>query len=208
LFFCNYHVGSRVWWSFYRSKKKKWLARAQQVVGVCALRTESVVPPMVVGRLQGRHPKWRATLYTVGWRMSTARPQRSLGVSKKTEKPIKPRKPKKNTKKPNRKKKPIKPIKILKKPAGSIRFRFYKQKTEKTEQNPNRKKTEPNQKNLSQNRENRAKPVWTGFCPKKPNRTETGWFDPVSVFLKKNRFGYFFFIKTEPNRKWSLLAKL
>jgi hypothetical protein len=38
-------------------------------------------------------------------------------------------------KKPNKKKKPIKPIKILKKPAGLVRFRFYKQKTEKTEPN-------------------------------------------------------------------------
>jgi hypothetical protein len=61
-----------------------------------------------------------------------------------------------NRKKPNRKKKPIKPINFLKKPAGSVRFRFYKQKTEKTEPNRNRqktgKKTEPNQKN-------RAKPV-------------------------------------------------
>jgi len=57
-------------------------------------------------------------------------------VSKKTGKPIKPRKPEnKKPKKPNRKKKPIKPIKFLKKPAGSVRFRFYKQKTEKTEPN-------------------------------------------------------------------------
>jgi hypothetical protein len=50
---------------------------------------------MAVGHLQGRHPKWRATLYTVGWRMSTARPQRSLGVSKKIKKQIKQRKSKK-----------------------------------------------------------------------------------------------------------------
>jgi hypothetical protein len=61
----------------------------------------------------------------------------------------------------------------LKKPAGSVRFWFYKTKTEKIESNPNRKKlkkkpsqtgkkpnqsekTEPNRKKLSQNR---AKPV-------------------------------------------------
>jgi hypothetical protein len=44
---------------------------------------------------------------------------------------------KKKLKKPNREKKPIKPIKILKKPTGSVRFRFYKLETEKTE--PNRK---------------------------------------------------------------------
>jgi hypothetical protein len=59
---------------------------------------------------------------------------RKLVVSKKTKKPIKPRKPEKKPKKPNRKK-PIKPIKILKKPAGSVRFWFYKQKTKKTEPN-------------------------------------------------------------------------
>jgi hypothetical protein len=58
-------------------------------------------------------------------------------------------------KKPNRKKKPIK---ILKKPAGSVRFRFYKPKTEKTEPNPNRKK-------------NRAKPVKNRAKPKKPSQT-------------------------------------
>jgi hypothetical protein len=53
----------------------------------------------------------------------------------------------------------------LKKPAGSVRFRFYKPKTEKTKPNPNRKK-------LSQ----------TGFVLK--NRTE-----PKLVGL--NRFWFF-----------------
>jgi len=114
----------------------------------------------------------------------------------------------------------------LKKPAGSVRFRFYKQKTE-----PNRnrqktgKKTEPNRKNWaktektepnrnkpsqnqkkprkpSQNRKNRVKPVWTGFSPKKaePNRTETGRFDSVSVFFSKKIISVWllFLIKTEP----------
>jgi len=137
-----------------------------------------------------------------------------LGVSKKTGKPIKPRKPEK---KPNRKKNPIKPIKFLKKPAGSVRFRFYNQKTKKTEPNRNRKKigkkTEPNRKKPSQNRENRAKTGKTEpnrfepvFALKKPNRTETGRFDPVSVrfrffFQKKISVWLLFLIKTEPNRK-------
>jgi len=49
-----------------------------------------------------------------------------VGVSKKTEKL------KKQKKKPNREKKPIK---ILEKPVGSVWFRFYKPKTEKTELN-------------------------------------------------------------------------
>jgi len=54
----------------------------------------------------------------------------------------------------------------LKKPTGSVQFRFYKLETKKIEPNPNRKKpgknkpnqkkTEPNWKKLSQNR---AKPV-------------------------------------------------
>jgi hypothetical protein len=52
----------------------------------------------------------------------------------------------------------------LKKPAGSVRFRFYKQKTEKTELNRTEtdKKSEKNRakpKKPSQNRKNRAKPV-------------------------------------------------
>jgi len=85
-----------------------------------------------------------------------------LVVSKKTEKLIKSRKLKKITEKIKPEKKPIK---ILKKPIGSVQFRFYKPETEKTE--PNRKK-------------NQAKPV---FVLK--NRTETCWFEPVSVFLKK-----------------------
>jgi len=59
-------------------------------------------------------------------------------VSKKTEKLIKPEK---NNRK-NRTEK--KPIKILKKPAGSVWFRFYRQKTKKTEPKP--KKTEPTRK--------------------------------------------------------------
>jgi hypothetical protein len=33
-----------------------------------------------------------------------------------------------------------KPIKILKKPTGSVQFRFYKPETKKTKPNPNRRK--------------------------------------------------------------------
>jgi hypothetical protein len=56
-------------------------------------------------------------------------------------------------------------------------------------------KTEPNWKKPSQikkNRKNRAKPVWTSFCPKKLNRTETGRFEPVSVFFFKFSLVTFF----------------
>jgi hypothetical protein len=83
----------------------------------------------------------------------------------------------------------------LKKPTGSVRFQFYKPKTEKTKPDPNQKKPSQNQK----------KPSRTGlnqFFPKKQNRTETGRFEPVSF-----RFWFFFksvlllfIIKTEPNQ--------
>jgi hypothetical protein len=64
---------------------------------------------------------------------------------KKTKKPIKLKKPEKNNKKNQ----------TVKKPTGVVRFRFYKLETEKTEPKPNQKKSSQ-----------------TGFCPKKPNRTE------------------------------------
>jgi hypothetical protein len=49
----------------------------------------------------------------------------------------------------------------LKKPAGSIRFRFYKQKTEKTEPKPtkNQKKNRAKPEKPSQTEKNRVKPV-------------------------------------------------
>jgi hypothetical protein len=83
-----------------------------------------------------------------------------------------------------------KPIKILKKPAGSVRFRFYKPKTKKTdrteknkpnrtEPNPNRKKTEPNQKKTSQTGLNRFLSLKT---------------EPKPVGLNRFRFGFDFFI--------------
>jgi len=70
------------------------------------------------------------------------------------------------------KKKPIKPIKILKKPINSVRFRFYKLKTEKTEPNPNRKKP-------SQTGKTKQKSSQTG------KKTEPNWFE--LVFILKNR---------------------
>jgi len=69
-----------------------------------------------------------------------------------------------------------KPIKILKKPTGSVRFRFYKPETEKTKLNPNRKnpcqskkqsqtnKTEPNRfESVFVQKKNRKRSVSTGF---------------------------------------------
>jgi len=110
----------------------------------------------------------------------------------------------------------------LKKPAGSVRFRFYNKKTKKTEPNrtepkpiKNQKKTEPNRaktKKPSQTKKNRAKTGKTEpnlfepvFALKKPNRTETGRFDPVSVwfrvFFQKKNFSLITFFdknRTEP----------
>jgi hypothetical protein len=63
-------------------------------------------------------------------------------------------------KKSNREKKPTKLIKILKKSAGSVRFRFYKPKTEKIKLNQTQtKKTKPNRQKTESNQKNRAKPV-------------------------------------------------
>jgi hypothetical protein len=102
-------------------------------------------------------------------------------MSKKLKKPIKLWK----LKKKNWKNRTIKkPIKILKKPTGSVWFRFYKPKTEPNRTEPKQKKTEkkPSQ---NPNRKNWAKPVWIGFCPKKPNRNKSIWtsFCSVSVLF-------------------------
>jgi hypothetical protein len=104
-----------------------------------------------------------------------------LGVFKKTKKPIKPRKSEKN----NRKNRTVKKNRLKFWKNRSVWF--FKPGTEKTEPNPN-----PTRKNWKKKQsQNRAKPVWTGFCSKKPNRTETSRFEPVSVFFKI-QFGYFF----------------
>jgi len=86
----------------------------------------------------------------------------------------------------------------LKKPAGSVRFRFYKQKTEKTEPNRNRQKTgkKPSETGKTEpNRENRAK---TGKT--EPNRFEPVFSlknrtEPKPVGLNRFRFGFSFFSK-------------
>jgi hypothetical protein len=66
----------------------------------------------------------------------------------------------------------------LKKPTSSVRFWFYKPETKKTEANPN-KKNRAKPKKPNQTGKNRVKPI---FILK--NRTETGQFEPVLVFLK------------------------
>jgi len=96
----------------------------------------------------------------------------------------------------------------LKKPAGSVRFRFYKQKTEKTKPNrnetdKNRKKkpsqtgkTEPNRKNRAKTGKNRAKTGKTEpnrfepiFALKNRNRVKPTGFGSVRFFFQKQKFG-------------------
>ena len=104
-------------------------------------------------------------------------------------------------------------LQFFKKLIGSVWFRFYKPETEKTKPNPNRKKpsqsrknrakpkkTKPDRKNQTEPEKNWAKPV---FVLK--NRTETGRFEPVCFFFIS--IWLLFFIKTEPNRKWSSLIQ-
>jgi len=126
-------------------------------------------------------------------------------VRKKTKKPRKSEKNnwKNRTIKKNR-------LKFWKNRPVQFDFGFISLKPKK----PNRTQTEKNWAKLAKNRvkpKNQAKPVWTGFCPKKPNRIETGRFEPVPVrfrffFIKKFSVVTFFDKnRTEPNRKWSLL---
>jgi hypothetical protein len=49
------------------------------------------------------------------------------------------------------------------------------------------------EKKSSQTGKNPSQTGLNRFCPKnKPNQIETGWFEPVSVFLKKIQFSFFF----------------
>jgi hypothetical protein len=81
-------------------------------------------------------------------------------------------------------KKLIKPIRILKKPTDSIWFQFYKPETEKTESNQKKpNKTEQNKKKprkIGKTEPNRIEPVFS-----QNNQTETGRFEPISVFFQK-----------------------
>jgi len=131
-------------------------------------------------------------------------PHKKLGVSKKTEKPIKPRKSKKNNRKNRTEKKNR--LKFWKN--RQIWFGFISKKPKKPNRNRKKnraktEKTEPKPEKPSQTGLNR-------FFPKKPNRTETGRFDPVSVFFffkKIISVWLFFLIKTELNWKWSPLQE-
>ena len=100
-------------------------------------------------------------------------------------------------KKPSREKKLIK---ILKKPTGSVRFRFFKPRTKKTK--PNRTRTETNREKNEPNRKNRAKPKKTSQTekPSQTKKTEPNRFEPVFVLKNRtepksiglNRFRFFY----------------
>ena len=70
----------------------------------------------------------------------------------------------------------------MKKPTGSVQFWFYKPKTKKTKPNPNQEKTRAkpgkNRAKTEKTKPNRFEQV---FVLK--NRTETGRFEPVLIFL-------------------------
>jgi hypothetical protein len=100
----------------------------------------------------------------------------------------------------------------LKKPAGRFGFSFINKKPKKPNQielkpTKNQKKTKPNRAKTGKNRAKTEKTESNRFEPvfALKNRTETGRFDPVSVwfrfFFKKNSVWLLFLIKTEPNRK-------
>jgi len=132
-------------------------------------------------------------------------------------------------KKPNRKKNRLNRLNFWKNRPVRFSFGFINKKLKKpnrteTDKKPEKKpsqtgpkpsqtgKTEPNRKNRAKTRKNRAKTEPNRFEPvfslkNEPNRTETGRFDPVSVFFSKKKFSVWllFLIKTEPNRKWSPL---
>jgi len=117
-----------------------------------------------------------------------------IGVSKKTKKPRKPEKNRKNwTVKKNR----LNRLKFWK----NRPVRFYKPKTKKTKLNRTRTEKNRTEPNRTRTEKNRAKPVWTGFCPKKPNGTEIGRFEPVLVFVLKNFDFVTFFDKNRIEQK-------
>jgi len=128
-------------------------------------------------------------------------------MGKKTRKSIKPRKLEKNNwKNRTEKKNRLNRLNFWKNRPVRFGFGFINKKPKnRTEPKPtkNRKKNRAKPRKPSQNWKNRAKPVWTGFFPKKPNRTETGRYEPVSVrfqffFKKKKSIWLLFLIKTEP----------
>jgi len=166
-----------MWWSFYRSKKKKWLARAQQVVGVCALRTERAVPPD--GCWSSSRTTSKVTCHPLHSGLAHVN-RKATAELRGEQKNWKNRLNKENRKKINRKNRTVKKnrlnrLKFWKNRPVRFDFGFISKKPNWTQTGKKPSQT----RKTEQNRKNRAKPVWTGFFPKKPNRTKTSGFDPV-----------------------------
>jgi len=66
----------------------------------------------------------------------------------------------------------------------SVRFRFYKHKTEKTEPNPNWKKNQKNRAKLKKPSQNQEKSSQTSQNRAKPKKTKPNQFEPI--FVLKN----------------------
>ena len=120
---------------------------------------------------------------------------KSVGVFKKTKKPIKPRK---SEKKNNRKNRTVKKNRLKFWKNRPVRFGFDFLSLEPEKPNRTRTRTEKTGKNRAKPK----KPSQTGlnrFCSKKPNRNRSVWTGFSFFFL--NSVWLLFFIKTEPNRK-------
>jgi hypothetical protein len=76
----------------------------------------------------------------------------------------------------------------LKKPTGSVQFRFYKPKIElnRTQIEKNRKKQSQTRKKPSQTKKREPNRKKKKPKPKKPSQTGLNRFGSVLVFLKKN----------------------
>jgi hypothetical protein len=75
----------------------------------------------------------------------------------------------------------------LKKPTGSVQFRFYKPETKKTKPNPNRKKTGKKQAKPEKNRAKLEK------IEPKPSQTSLNRFFSGFGFFFKKKFGLVIF---------------
>ena len=80
---------------------------------------------------------------------------------------------------------------------GFISLKLKKQN--RTQTKKNLKKTKPNRKKTVKTEQNQFEPIF--ILKNEPNRTKTGRFKPILVFLLKKFSLIIFLIKTELNRK-------
>jgi hypothetical protein len=93
-------------------------------------------------------------------------------------------------------------ILLSKKIKKLIKLKKQKKNNRKNRTEPKSgKKIEPNPKKTEPSRKNRAKPVRTGFCSKKPNRNRSVWISFGSVLVFFFKFGLIIFFdknRTKP----------